>query len=429
MTAEIFILVLVWGGLALLEAFFAGTELALISTPESIFVRRQQEGSAGAGAALRLKANPEWLLSTTLLGNQGSVVANTALSTALLIDLMGPAGGLVALAALPPTLLFFGEVLPKSLSRAMAPRWALWAAPPLWTISLAMFPLVWLLSRTTRLVLHLFGQEPGGRAAVLSREDLRLALRLDPTELELNPDERLFIDRLFRFHHRRVHDAMVPLVEVVALPVTATVAQTWAEFRRTGYSRLPLFEGRVDNLIGHVEFLDVLDAPDQSERVIDFMRLALYVPESASLDRVLEMMQTEGERLAVVVDEYGGAVGVVSSHDLFEEIAGRIDDELSRPVDLIEQAPEGGWWLRPRIEIEELNQKLKTRLPRDEDYETLGGFILGQLGRIPRPGDTVTWRDWTYTVTEAGPRSVDLILAQRGPARPVGPTGKVKEAS
>jgi len=98
-------------------------------------------------------------------------------------------------------------------------------------------------------------------------------------------------------------------------------------------------------------------------------------------------------------------------------------------VELIEQAPEGGWWLRPRIEIEELNQKLKTRLPRDEDYETLGGFILGQLGRIPRPGDTVTWRDWTYTVTEAGPRSVDLILAHRGPARPAGPTDTVKEAS
>lgn len=418
MVVEIVILILIWGGFILAEAFFAGTELALISTPESYLVRLEQEGAAGAAAALRLKSNPEWFLSTTLLGNQGSVVANTALSTALLIDLMGPLGGLVALVALPATLPFFGETLPKSLSRAAAPRLAVRAAPALWVVSLALFPLVWLLSRTTRLVMGLFGQEPGGRADFLSREDLRLALRLDPTELEIGPEERLFIDRLFRFHRRRVSDAMVPLVEVVALPVTATVSQAGAEFQRTGLSRLPVFEGRIDNLIGHVELLDVLDVDDQSARVKDFMRPALYLPETASLDRVLEVMQNEGERLAVVVDEYGGAVGLMSSHDVFEEIAGRIDDEFDRDEKLIEPGPQGGWLIKPRIEIEELNQTLKARLPRDKNFETLGGFIMERLGRIPAVGDSVRWRDWTFTVTQAGPRTVDLVLAQRGPVRP-----------
>ncbi len=417
MALEIVILILIWGGFVLAEAFFAGTELALISTPEAYLTRLKQEGVPGAAAALRLKANPEWFLSTTLLGNQGSVVVNTVLSTALLIDLMGPSGAWVAVAALPPTLLFFGETLPKYLSRAVAPRLALAAAPVLWSISLALFPLVWLLSRATRRVMGLLGQEPGGRGDILSREDLRLALRLDPTELEIGPEERLFIDRLFRFHRRRVSDAMVPLVEVVALPVTATVAQATAEFSRTGLARLPVYRGRIDDLIGHVELLDVLDVEDQAAPVTDFMRPALYLPETASLDRVLEVMQTEGERLAVVVDEYGGAVGLMTSHDVFEEIAGRIDDEFDRDEKLIQPEPGGGWLIKPRIEIEELNQTLKTRLPRDEDFETLGGFILDRLGKIPAKGDSVRWRDWTFIVTQATPRTVDLILARRGPAR------------
>jgi putative hemolysin len=421
MALEIVILVLVWGGFVMSEFFFAATELALISTPESYLARLRQEGAPGATAALRLKSNPEWFLSTTLLGNQGSVVVNTVLSTALLIDLMGPAGGLVAVAALPPTLLFFGETLPKYLSRAVAPRLAVAAAPVLWSVSMALFPLVWLLSRATRLVMGLLGQEPGGRADVLSREDLRLALRLDPTELEIGPEERLFIDRLFRFHRRRVSDALVPLVEVVALPITATVAQAIAEFSRTGFARLPVYRDRIDDLIGHVEQLDVLDVTDQSAPVTDFMRPALYLPETASLDRVLEVMQTEGERLAVVVDEYGGAVGLMTSHDVFEEIAGRIDDEFDRDENPIRPQAGGGWLIKPRIEIEELNQTLKTRLPRDEAFETLGGFILDRLGKIPAVGDTVRWRDWTFTVTQATPRTVDLVLATRGPARPAPP--------
>lgn len=409
---EVLLLAIILVGFIGVEGFFSSIELALISTPASEFRRLHDKGVPGAGRALELKKNPERFLATCLLGNHGSVVANTTLCTALLLSIFGPQGEWVAVAALPFLLLFFGEMLPKAVGQAGSVKVALRGAPLLWFVGWMLHPVVFVLSRVSRTTLRLTGRAKGSEA--VRREDLQMALKLDPSELELTPEERLFLDRLFRFQGRRVEKVMKPLVEVVALPGSATVLQATARLNATGFSRLPIYQDRIDNLIGYVDSFDLLGHPEPRTGVRQIMRPLEFVPETARLDRVLQWLNQKGERLAAVVDEYGGAVGVVTLEDIYEEITGQIEDEFDRPQIFLEKLGPGRWRLNPRIEIDELNRQLKLRLPTDGGYETLGGLILERLGHIPKPGETVDWRDVTFIVTEADARSIRQVELQIG---------------
>jgi putative hemolysin len=394
--------------LLLLEGFFAASEISLVSANRRRLYHRAEEGHRGAKMALKLLSRPEYLLATTLLGAYMSAAANTILVTMFLLDKLGHAGELPAMLTLPPLLLVLGEIIPKSIGRQQATVLAEKLAPPLWVASWIIYPITLIFAGGSRLVLFLTGVRKTGQLPFITREDLRLVVAKSGPEVDLERKERLFIHRILQFSLRTVKEVMVPLIRVTAIPDTLTLGQAVAEFRASRFSRLPVYHRRIDNLIGVVHDFDLLgeEGPDRPLRA--FMRPVSYVPELKKIDRLLAEMQRQGTHLAVVVDEYGGAVGIVTIEDLLEEIVGEITDEFDQEVAPFKKLDEGHYLISARTEIKVLNELLHLDLPAG-DYETLGGFLISELGELPRAGEHLQYRNLKFTVRQAEARAVKEV--------------------
>jgi putative hemolysin len=394
--------------LLVLEGFFAASEISMVSANRRRLHHRAEAGYRGARVALKLLSRPEYLLATTLLGAYMSSAANTILVTMFLLEQVGHGGEISAMIALPPVLLIIGEIVPKSIGRQQATVLAEKLAPPLMVASWIIYPITLVFGGLSRLVLILAGVRKTGQLPFITREDLRLVVAKSGPEVDLERKERVFIHRILQFSLRTVKEVMVPLIRVTAIPDTLTMSQALEELRTSHFSRLPVYHRRIDNLIGVVHDFDLLGEDHLERPVRSLMRPVDYVPELKKIDRLLAEMQRRGNHLAVVVDEYGGAVGIVTIEDLLEEIVGEITDEFDQEVTPFKKLGEGHYLISARMEIKALNEVLHLKLPSD-DYETLAGFLISQLGDLPRSGDQVQFRNLKFTVRQAEARAVKEV--------------------
>lgn len=392
----------------LLEAFFSGSEIALISANRRRLQERAEQGHRGATLALRLLKTPERLVASTLLGSNLAEISNTILVTAFLIETMGQAGELVAGLLLPPLILILAEITPKSIGRQHADSLAQRLAPFLWAISWIIYPVTLLFAGLSRAILFLTGSRHPSQLPFISREDLHLVVQKSGPEVDLETPERRIIHRILHFSLRSVKEVMVPLVRVAAVPDTLTVAQALEEFRTTRFSRLPIYHRRIDNLIGVLHAFDLLGEEALERSVRAYMRPVKYVPELKKIDRLLAEMQRQAVHLAAVVDEYGGAVGIVTIEDLLEEIVGEIADEFDQEVSPYKKLEEGHFLINARMEIGALKELLHLDLPPG-DYETLAGFLIAQLGDLPRPGENILYSNLRFTVLQADSRAIKEV--------------------
>lgn len=386
-----------WGALGFLAlaALFAGTEIALVSADRRVLRRRSREGRPW-GLALRLTQRPERYLTAAILCTYICQVAATSIVE------VGH-GELVAIGLLGPLILLFGEVLPKAYAQRQPSRWMACMAVPLWALSLPLRPLTLLVELLHRLAAH-------PRALgdpLLSREALRLLLEMRGRRTDLEAEEVFMIRRLFGFSRTTAREAMVPLVEVCAVSEGDRVSDALRVIVERGFSRLPVYRERVDHLVGLVQASDLLGAPkDAPLRVM--VRPVLYVPESKPVDELLAEMQRRRQPMAVVVDEYGGAAGIVTLEDLVEEVVGEIEDEFDRKKSLFCRLGPGRWLVDARMEIDQIREAFGWPIP-EGDYETLGGFLLERLGHIPRVGEVVRCGQLTFTVRRADERRVEEV--------------------
>jgi CBS domain containing-hemolysin-like protein len=250
----------------------------------------------------------------------------------------------------------------------------------------------------------------------VSREELKNLLQMEPGEANVTTQEAEMIDAIFDLGDTTVREVMVPLVDVAMLPETASPMDAVALIQQRGFSRLPLYAQRETNVTGVVTAMDLLHRGVGAATVRDLMRQPLFVPESKRIDDLLREMQRDRVHLAVVVDEYGGATGIVTLEDVVEEIVGEIHDEHDRTPASVERLPDGSYWVAARTNIDELNEALDWTLPK-RDYETIAGLVLSTLGRIPRTGEEFQLPGYTITVLEADSRRVVAvkIVATRPP--------------
>jgi CBS domain containing-hemolysin-like protein len=400
--------------LLLTEGFFALAEIALVSANPRRLQRWAQEGRRGADLALKLLRRPERLVATCLLGANLAEICNTVLVTALLLAWLGPKGELVAAVALPPLILLLAEITPKSIARQHPNRLAQRVGLPLWAASWLLAPLTVVFAGASRLVLRLLGAKRRTGLPFITREDLRLVVATSGPEVDLERGERRIIHRILRFSQRRAREVMVPLVKVAAIPDTLTIAQALEEFRTSPFSRLPVYHRRIDNLVGVLHGFDLLGESPSERPIRPLIRPVPYVPEIKKIDGLLTEMQRRGIHLAVVVDEYGGAVGIVTLEDLLEEIVGEIADEFDQEASPLTRVAENRYLIDARMEISALNETLNLNLPLG-DYETLAGFLIAQSGDLPRAGQVVEWGGLRFIVRRAEPRAVrevELVLPQ-----------------
>jgi CBS domain containing-hemolysin-like protein len=409
-------LFLIFIPLLCLEGFFAASEIALISASRRRLQHLAEEGHRGARAALKLLGRPEYFMATTLLGAYMAAAANTIMMTAFLLNLLGPAGGVLAMILMPPLLLILAEITPKSIGRQKATQLAQTVAPAILLVSWVIYPITLIFAGVSRVFLFLTGMRQTSRLPFITREDLRLVVTRGGPEMDLKGQERLFIHRILQFSLRTVREVMVPLVRVEAIPDTLTIGQALEEFRHTRYARLPVYRRRIDHLSGVLHSFDLLGEGDLTRSIKPFIRPVHYVPEVKKIDRLLTEMQRLGTHLAVVVDEYGGAVGLVTIEDLLEEIVGEITDEFDQEVTPFIKLGEGHYLVNARMEIDALNEALHLGLPPG-DYETLSGFLISLLGDLPRAGETLQHQNLRFRVRSAEARTVKEVEIFVSPTR------------
>jgi putative hemolysin len=407
-TAVFFSLVTIVVLFLILEGFLSGSEIAMVAADRRKVSRLADSGSRSARLTLRILQDPSWFLSTTLVGSNLAEVANAALVTSILMGQYGSSGDLYAFLILTPLILVFGEILPKTLFQQKADRWALKIVPVIWGISRVLYPLVWFMSKAT-IGISRFLRQDGEVKPIVTREELQLLLREEGGESDINPLEREMIRRIFRFSMTKVREAMIPLVDVVALEDDISVGEAIASIRQENYSRYPVFHERVDNIVGILYSFDLLYAEGETQPIKTFIRPISYFPEMKPVDELLVELQRNQETMAAVVDEYGGSVGIVTVEDILEEVVGEIEDEYDTEQPLYKRVGPKKFWVNARMEIDHLNEILKLGLPK-EDYETLGGFVLEQLGRVPLAGEVFRYNKMLFEVLKSDERSVLEVM-------------------
>ncbi|HKA87244.1 MAG TPA: hemolysin family protein [Haliangiales bacterium] len=410
------IAVLVMAACLMAEAFFSGSEIAVVSADKTTLRRKAGEGDNGAKLVLAFLHKPQSLLATTLLGTQLAVVTSTTVVTLALLGRYED-GELLAVAILSPALLLLGEIVPKTLFQQHADRVVTRIIYPLRAASLLLAPLVWALTHVTSFVARALKIED--RSAFVTRDELRLLLeepQAGAPAAAIPEAERSLVMNVLDFGGRTVYDVMVPLSEVTALPDEATLDEAAAEIADKQHTRIPVYRERVDQIVGVLHAFDVLAAEAQGRKpsLAELMRPPIFVPESKPTVDLLRELQRAGQQLAVVVDEYGGAVGICTIEDVLEEIVGEIEDEYDRGPSPIRPEGPGLWRVQARTAVSRVNQALAIDLPEGEDYETVAGLLLDRLKRIPREGETLRLGAVTVTILSASDRAVEEVRIRVG---------------
>lgn len=391
-----------------LEGFFSGSEIAVISANRIRLRHRADHGDRRAQNLLDLLEVPEQLLATTLVGTNVSVVVATTLATVALIRLFGGAGELYALLLMWPLALVFGEIVPKTIFQENADRLALRVIRPLRWAMVAFRPISTVVGGVARL---LVARKEHARSPFVTKEEIESLVHSAERGVDLEVGERLMIRRIFEFGDTPVKEVMVPLVNLVAVPADATPERVIDKVVTSGFSRIPVYRDEIYDIIGLINAFDLLILPENVSTIEDIIMPVHYVPEAKRKDDLLRELQQEKVHMAVVVDEYGGAVGIATVEDLFEEIVGEIHDEYDASQAWYKELPDGSYMVDARMELDHLEEEIGLALPLG-DYETLGGFLLTHLETIPRTGQAVEVRGARLEVKEADDRSVKSVLVE-----------------
>jgi putative hemolysin len=397
--------------LVVVNAAFAGSEVALISLREGQLRRLEQEGGRGRLVA-QLARDPNQFLSTiqigiTLAGFLASAAAAVALAEPL-VPLLGFLGGaaepvavLLVTMVLTYLTLVIGELAPKRIALQRPEPWAKRAARPLTLVTTLTRPAVWLLSRSTDLLVRLAGGDPNTQRETVTEEEVR---DLVATQASFSPQHRTILVGALEITDRVLRDVLVPRRQVVALAANTPVPDAVRKLVSTTHGRAPVYRGDLDEIIGIAHLVDLVDARG---RVADHVRPALALPESIGVVDALRRLQAERQTLAIVINEYGGTEGIVTVEDLLEELVGDIYDEFDRDSVGIQREADGSVLLPGSFPVHDLPD-LGITLPQGP-YTTVAGLVLDRLGRLPDPGETVRVGGWQLEVLAVDHRAITTL--------------------
>jgi CBS domain containing-hemolysin-like protein len=415
--------------LILLNAFFVAAEYGLVTARRTRIMELHHQGDRRARDVMRITSDPPRFIAAMQLGVTLTSLAIGALGEHALSRTFDPWMATALAIALAYLILTFvhvvvGELVPKGIALGHSEGTALWVAAPVRAFFTIFSPLVWVLRRSTELVLQTLGLEPpGAEAAAMSEAELRMLLTRSTEHGEIEQEERGMIEKVFDFADKDAADVMIPRPEVVALSITLPPEEALSAVIDSPYTRYPVYRETLDDVVGILHVRDLFSA--MVERGIaqvqleDLLRTAHIVPETKDLASLLQEFRRTNTHFAVVVDEYGGMAGILTLEDLLEEIVGEIEDEFDIADEQIEQVDEDTYRVPGMFPIDEFNERFGTELP-DEDFHTVAGFVFGQLGRAPAQGDDVSWNGVRFDVLEVDGNRIEkigVIFLERPPAR------------
>lgn len=415
--------------LLLCSAFFSGSETALFSLQP---LDRRALVEAGKTSPDGLLQTPRRTLATLLIGNE---LVNVTLSsvTAGLVLAIAPDRPWINVVVLTPVLLLLGEVTPKVVALRLNRRWATLAAPPLRVFSAIVSPVRWVLTVVADAALRLTGGSTAPKEQALREEQLRHLIDQGRASGSIAPMEQEMMLKVFDFGDLTVNRLMTPRPDIISLSLTTPWDSLLATLRSTGHSRIPIWQGRPDNIVGILvakSLLPVLDQvlagsrPPGPAEIRALLLRPRFVPTSKRAEDMLREFRTERFHMAVVVNEHGSVVGIVTLDDLLAELVGELLDETDEDDPEVTAVGEDLFTVRASIDIDDFEERFETRLP-EGDYTTLGGFILDQVGEVPTKGTEVTYEGLRFTVTAVDARRVLELSVGPVPSTSDGPTGEV----
>jgi len=423
-------------------AFCAGTETALTALGDP---RARQLRDAGGRRARLLGLwidHPERVLSTLLIGNTLVSIGAGALSAAVAADLVRGTGWSAATTIAGTTfaatvlVLFFGEILPKTVAKRHPVQIALASIPFVQVLCVVLWPVSAAVTRATIRLLGLFGADGKASPSVTS-EEIEYLIEMGTKEGVLDEVKEELLNSVLEFADRVAKEIMVPRTRMVAIDKDSTPDELVRVVTENPYSRMPVYEGTIDNVVGILIVREIIGevrrGPELGIALDRHLKKPFFVPEQMKISRLLKEMQRRRSHLAIVVDEFGGTSGLVTLEDCIEEIVGEIQDEADAEAAPVKVIAPGVWLADGAIPLHDLEAFLnegagepaqgverppEIRFPEEGDYETLGGFVTSTAGRVPPVGSLVTWDGLTFTVRAGDERRVSKVEIERRTAAP-----------
>jgi gliding motility-associated protein GldE len=396
--------------LILLSGFFSGSETALVSLNRIKLKKLAEDGDKRALIIEGLLKHPNRLLATILVGNNLVNISAAAIATSLAIDFFGSKGVGIATGVMTLLILLFGEVTPKGFAIRNAENISLSIAHPMEFLVKALYPVVRILTAMTKPVIRRFGGE-FRFSPYVTEDEIKMLVDVGEKEGVIEKDEKELIHGVFEFSDTNAVEVMVPRIDMKCLNINESIDDAVKFIRKTGHSRIPVYEKNIDNIVGILYSKDIFGRSKGERAGISLrslLRPAYFIPETKKLDDVLREMQARRTQMAIVVDEYGGTEGLVTMEDVLEELVGEILDEYDTEESMVRIIDDYTAMVDAKTSIDDLNEAMDIHLP-EEEFETVGGLIFNTLGKIPKAGDKVMINSTTMIVEKMRGRRISKV--------------------
>lgn len=389
------------------SAFFSASETALFSL-SNLRLRALKERYPQAKTVEKLLKNPTRLLSTVVFGNMLVNISFSSLAAAIFVSRYGEKGLILAVIFSGISILFLGEVFPKILAIHSKEKLSLVLAPPVNVFSRVFFFLIFAIEQTANFFSNFF-LKPRKQKLSYSEEELKTALGLSKDGGQITASEEEMISYVLEFKDTQASEILTARVEIEGIDTESSQDEVLKILRTKHHSKFPIYQDSLDNIVGILYAKDIFLQPHLDYRAV--LREAIFVPESKKIDDLLKLFLKRGERIAIVLDEYGGTQGLVTREDIEEEIFGEIYDEFESPEEVIEKIDDRTWRIYGKTPIKTVNLELDLNLPEEED--TLAGFLLSKMEKIPHVGEKISFHNMEFSIERATVKRIVSVILKK----------------
>jgi len=359
-----------------------------------------EENIKGANRVKELTDNPSSLLASILVGNNVVNIASSSLATVLAISLIGSRGVAISTIIMTIVVLIFGEITPKTLASQNSEQISLRVANPIFIISKMLKPVVIITTTISKFFIKLLGGKSDSNKPFITEDELKIMVDVSEEEGILKSEEKDMIHNVFQFGDLYAKDVMVQRVDIIALDIEESLDKIISVIKEEGFSRIPIYSNTIDNIVGILNVKDIIFMEDtKGFSLKNYMREITYTYEFRKVTELFKDMNKNRQHMVVVLDEYGGTVGIVTIEDLIEEIVGDISDEYDDEEPEIYVVKEDEYIVEGSVRIEDINELIGTKIESDE-FDSIGGFIIGVLGRFPNISEEIIYSNYRFIIED-----------------------------
>ena len=396
--------------LLIMSAFFSMSETALMSLSKIRIRHMVEEGVKGAKLVENLTEDPNRLLGAILIGNNVVNIGASALATTIATNIFGSAGAGIATGIMTILVLIFGEITPKSIAKQNSEKVALRVSKIINVIVRILRPFIWIFTAISSIFIRLFGGDPKASEPFITEEELRTMVGVSEEEGVLEDVEKEMIFNVFDFADAHVKDVMVQRVDIIAVDIEASYEEVLEVIKTEQFSRIPVYNQTIDDIVGILNVKDLIMAEKSLNifKVSDYMREPYYTFEFKKIKELFSEMKKTRNHISVVLDEYGGTVGIVTIEDLIEEVFGDIEDEYDDYEKEIEVVKEDEFIVDGSARLDDISELIGVNM-ESEEFDSVGGLVIGELGRFPEQNEEIQLNNIRLVVEEVDKNRIKKV--------------------